>query len=250
MAVSPHSWRQRFLSEVATPWQFERLFDRLPDMVLAIKDRDGRYVSISESAVNRCGLRHRRDAIGKTAYDLFPRPMAERYALQDERVFRSGRPIVDNLDMTVYSDGSSGWCLSTKQPLYDAGRRIIGLVSLSKDLPEPTRCGLIDDRFAAVIDHMLEHFDQPLRLADLARRAGLSEARFDRRMKRLFHVSTAQYLTRLRIDQAIRLLADSELPIADVAQQSGFSDQSALSRQFRRCTGFAPRQYRVWVRSV
>jgi AraC-like DNA-binding protein len=36
--------------------------------------------------------------------------------------------------------------------------------------------------------------------------------------------------------------------IAAIAQQTGFSDQSALSRQFRQVTGFAPREYRALIR--
>jgi PAS domain S-box-containing protein len=241
-------WRGRFMDAVATPWQVERLFDRLPDIVFSIKDRSGRYVSISEAAAARCGLRRRQDAIGKTAFDLFPKPMAERYARQDERLFRTGRAIVDNLDLTVYADGSTGWCLSTKEPLFDAEQRIIGLACVSKDLPEPTRAGLIDPAFAAAIDYLLDHFDQPLRLPALAARAGLSTEQFDRRMRKIFGLSCAQYLLRLRIDHAARLLADGDLPIAAIALRSGFADQSALSRQFRRCTGFAPRQYRELMR--
>ena len=81
-----------------------------------------------------------------------------------------------------------------------------------------------------------------------ARRAGLSQAQFERRMTKIFHLSAGQYLIKARIDHAARLLASTALPIADIAQHAGFSDQSALSRQFRQVTGFAPRQYRQLMR--
>lgn len=241
-------WRADFMMNVATPLYVESLFDRLPDIVFSIKDREGRYITMSEAAVARCGLKRKQDAIGMTAFDLFPRPMAERYARQDERLFRTARPIVDNLDLTIYRDGSAGWCLSTKEPLCDAGGRVVGLACVSKDLIEPTRANLIDGGFADTIDYLLEHFDSPLRMEDLAQRAGLSAAQFDRRMKKIFHLSVGQYLIKTRIDHAARLLGDSDLAIADIALQSGFSDQSALSRQFRQVTGFAPRQYRQMMR--
>ncbi len=241
---SPADLRDAFMARVATPWYVETLFDRLPDIVFSIKDRQGRYVGISRAAAARCGLRHAHDAIGKTAFDLFPRPMAERYAQQDERLFRTGKPIIDSLDLTVYHDGHSGWCLSTKEPLRDAQGDIIGLACISKDLVEPTRARLIDTGFAAAIDHLLEHFASPLRMDELAQRAQLSPAQFDRRMKKIFQLSTSQYLIKTRIDHAAQWLAGSELPIADIAQRSGFSDQSSLSRQFRQMTGLTPRQYR------
>lgn len=237
-------WRDRFMASMASPLYVERLFDRLPDIVFSIKDRQGRYVSISETAATRCGLKHRQDAIGKTAFELFPKPMAERYTRQDERLFRTGKPIIDNLDLTVYRDGSAGWCLSTKEPLRDARGEMIGLACISKDLIEPSRGGFIDSAFADTIDYLLEHIDEPLRMDALAQRAGLSQAQFDRRMKKIFQLSAGQYVIKLRIDHATRLLASTRLPIADIAQQAGFSDQSAFSRQFRHVTGFTPRQYR------
>lgn len=237
-------WRDAFMAALVSPWYVERLFDHLPDIVFSLKDRHGRYVSISETVAVRCGLRHRRDAIGKTAFDLFPRPMAERYARQDERLFRTGRAIIDNLDLTVYRDGSSGWCLSTKEPLRNASGDIIGLACISRDLVEPSRAGLIDTAFASAIDHLLEHFGESLRVEALARRAGLSQAQFDRRMKKVFHLSTGQYLAHIRIDHAIGLLREAALSIADIALQSGFTDQSAFARQFRQLTGFTPSQYR------
>ena len=244
MAKARMQWREQFMASVASPWYVEQLFDRLPDIVFSIKDRDGRYVSISATAAMRCGLKHREDAVGKTAFDLFPKPMAERYARQDERVFRTGRPIADNLDLTVYRDGSVGWCLTTKEPLRNAAGDVIGLACISKDLAELSRAGFIDKPFADTIDYLLEHVDDSLRMEDLAKRAGLSQAQFDRRMKKIFQLSAGQYVIKSRIDRATRLLASTPLSLADIAQRAGFSDQSAFSRQFRQVTGFTPRQYR------
>ncbi|HET9049905.1 MAG TPA: AraC family transcriptional regulator [Chiayiivirga sp.] len=246
--ASKHEWRDQFMASVASPWYVERLFDRLPDIVFSIKDRQGRYVSISETAAVRCGLKHRTDAIGTTAYDLFPKPMADRYTRQDERLFRTGKPIIDNLDLTVYRDGSAGWCLSTKEPLRDANGGIVGLACISKDLTEPSRAGLIDAALADTIDHVLAHLDEPLRIEALAQRAGLSQAKFDRRMKKIFQVSAGHYVIKARIDQATRLLAAGDTAIAEIAQHCGFSDQSAFTRQFRHVTGLTPGQYRQLLR--
>lgn len=241
-------WRDDFFRRVGALNYVEQLFDRLPDMVFSVKDVQGRYLLMSEACVRRCGLRSKNDAIGRTAYDLFPRPMADRYARQDERLYRTGRPIVDNLDLTVYRDGSHGWCVTTKEPLRDREGCIIGLACLSKDLIEPSRDGLIDAGLAGTVDYMLEHYTEPLRNEDLARRAGLSETQFDRRMKKIFQLSATQYLIKTRIDHAARLLADTDTPIAEVAQGAGFSDQSALARQFRRVMGYSPSEYRASAR--
>lgn len=250
MNAELNRWRAEFMTRLGNSWYVEALFDRLPDIVFSIKDQHGRYVAISEAAVLRCGLKHKQDAIGKTAFDLFPRPMAERYARQDQRLFKTGRPIVDNLDLTVYRDGRPGWCLSTKEPLREASGRVIGLACISKDLIEPSRAGLIDAGFAQTVDYLLEHYHLPLRMEELAQRAGLSPAQFERRMKKIFHLSAGQYLIKTRIDHAARALGGSDRSIAEIALRCGFSDQSALSRQFRQVTGLTPGQYRKLMQGL
>lgn len=242
-------WSSSFMASIASPWYVLHLFDRLPDIMFSIKDVHGRYITISETVMLRCGLECRLDAVGKTVFDLFPAPMAKRYKSQDDRLFSSGKPIIDNLDLTPYRDGSAGWCLTTKEPLRDASGQIIGLACISKDLGDPDRAGFIDREFAETIDYLHAHIEQPFRIEELARRAGLSQARFDRRMKRIFHLSSRQYVIKARIDRATRLLAEGKAGLADIAQRCGFSDQSAFSRQFRQVTGFTPLQYRQFRQS-
>ncbi|MNF23092.1 HTH-type transcriptional activator Btr [compost metagenome] len=242
------TWRQQFFRALPDARCLETLFDRAPDIVFSIKDRAGRYVSISESCTERCGLASRHDAIGKTAHEIFPPHMAVRYQAQDLRLFDTGEPVVDNLDLTLFNDRSPGWCLTNKEPLRDSGGAIIGLVCMSRDLHEPSRAGFIDARFVEAVDHILTHYPAPLRIESLARRAGVSVAQFERRMKRIFQLSAGQFITKTRIDIAINWLKGSDIAIADIALRCGFCDQSALSRQFRALTGLSPRQYRQLLR--
>ncbi len=62
-------------------------------------------------------------------------------------------------------------------------------------------------------------------------------------MHRVFQLSAGQYLLKVRIDRVAQLLRQGRLSGAQIAQQTGFCDQSALSRKFRRATGLSPRQY-------
>ncbi|KRE88377.1 AraC family transcriptional regulator [Frateuria sp. Soil773] len=242
-------WQASFMHQLGQGLFVTALFDRLADIVFSVKDRHGRYVWMSETCVARCGLASRQVAVGLTAFDLFPEPMAERYRRQDDQLFRTGQPLIDSLDLTLYPDRSTGWCLTTKEPLRDAAGQVIGLACVSKDLVEPSRTGMVDEGFAEAIDYMHAHLAMPLRVDELARRSGLTGAQFDRRMKKLFQLSTGQYLQKIRIDRAAKLLADGTAPIAQVAQLAGFCDQSSLSRQFRQLTGLTPRHYRRLARS-
>ena len=226
----------------------EELFDRVHDAVFTVKDPQGRYLAMSRSGVDRCGLASREAALGRTVFDLWPRAMAQRYAEQDARLFRSGRPIVDALDLTLYPDRRPGWCLTQKVALKDREGRVVALACLSTDLPEPSRAGLIDASFAAAVDHIHAHYAEGLRLETLAALAGLSLGQFERRMKKVFHLSPGQYVMKVRIQAAARLLAETEQPIAGLADELGFCDQAALSRAFKQVTGLSPAAYRRWVR--
>lgn len=237
-------WRADFMGQVSNPLFAEALFDRVPDIVFSVKDTQGRYVCISEACAERCGLASKAAAVGRTAHDLFPRHMADRYARQDQRVFRTGRPLVDNLDLTLFNNRKPGWCLTSKVPLFDASGRVMGLACLSKDVHEPGRAGLVDERFASTIDYIQSNYGERLRIDTLARRAGMSAAQFERRMRRIFQLSAGQFIMKTRIDAAAERLVASEQSIAAIALAVGFCDQSALSRQFKQVTGLSPRHYR------
>lgn len=248
METSLKRWRDDFVARLAQPLFAEQLFDRMPDMVFSVKDRAGRYVTMSQACAERCGLSGKHEAVGRNAHELFPPHMADRYVEQDEQLFRTGQPVVDNLDLTLFNDRRPGWCLTNKTPLLDAGGNIIGLACLSRDLIEPSRAGIVDDRMAEAVDWMLAHYAEPLRVEALAGMAGVSVAQFERRMKRIFQLSAGQFLTKTRIDAAARALADGDAPISAIALSCGYCDQSALSRQFRQLTGMTPRAYRAWAR--
>ena len=61
-----------------------------------------------------------------------------------------------------------------------------------------------------------------------------------RGFRRFLETTPADYLRQLRVDQARRLLAETERPIADIALETGFTDQSHLTRVFRRLLGETP----------
>jgi AraC-like DNA-binding protein len=226
----------------------EELFDRVRDAVFTVKDPEGRYLAMSRSGLERCGLASRAAAIGKTAFDLWPGPMARRYAEQDANLFRTARPLADALDLTLYPDRRPGWCLTQKLPLQDGAGRVVALACLSTDLPEPSRSGFIDAPFAAAVEHIHRHFAEGLRPEELAALAGLSLGQFQRRMKKLFQLSPGQYVMKVRIQAAADALAESDRPIAAIADEVGFCDQAALNRHFKQVAGLSPAAYRRWAK--
>lgn len=85
---------------------------------------------------------------------------------------------------------------------------------------------------------------EPISLAGLASLTGLSASRFGRGFKASTGVTPHQWLLNARVRRAQDLLLKDDLPMADVALASGFSEQSHFNRTFRRLTGCTPGQWR------
>ena len=103
--------------------------------------------------------------------------------------------------------------------------------------------GLAKWQKARATELLRENLDGGVRLADLARECNLSASYFARSFKASFGVTSRAWLTRMRIERAKELLATT-LSLADVASESGFGDQAAFTRTFRRLVGVAPGRWR------
>jgi|HubBroStandDraft_2_1064218.scaffolds.fasta_scaffold39903_2 AraC family transcriptional regulator len=109
------------------------------------------------------------------------------------------------------------------------------------------RGGLAPWQAKRAAEMIKERLDGTIRLADMARECGLSVSHFTRAFRKSFNISPYRWLLERRIDRAKALLANGHLPIADVAIQSGFSDQAAFSRAFVRVVGDSPARWRRTV---
>ena len=93
-----------------------------------------------------------------------------------------------------------------------------------------------------VLDFIEQNFAEPLALADLAALCGLSLHRFVTVFRNQVGIPPHQFVCRTRVRQARRLLRQG-VPAASVAIDTGFCDQSHLSRQFKRHCGTTPGQF-------
>jgi len=83
-----------------------------------------------------------------------------------------------------------------------------------------------------------------IRLAEVARECGLSVSHFARSFKTSFGISTHQWLIQHRIERAKELMTGTRSSLMEIAIQSGFSDQAALTRAFQHLVGVAPGSWR------
>lgn len=84
----------------------------------------------------------------------------------------------------------------------------------------------------------------------LARVSGVSEAHFARSFKQAFGVPPHRYLLTRRIERAMALLRDTDLPITDIAFQTGWESLGTFGRTFRDVTGESPGAVRARARAT
>lgn len=95
-----------------------------------------------------------------------------------------------------------------------------------------------------VIDYIHTYLNRDLSLAELASVINISPTYFASLFKQAMGISPHQYVIRQRVEQAKLMLLKTDLAIADIALQVGFSSQSHLTQQFKRLTGITPKQVR------
>lgn len=92
------------------------------------------------------------------------------------------------------------------------------------------------------------NFAGSIAVADIADHVHLGEVQLRKLFRREVGMAPAAYLQRARLIHAARLLARYDLPLAEVAAQSGFSNECYFSTAFRSCFARTPGEYRRYIR--
>jgi PAS domain S-box-containing protein len=233
-----------FTAQSASPSGLEVLFDHLPDVYFFVKDREGRFVRCNSAFATLLRAQNTQEVVGLRDLDFFPRSLADNYVRDDDVVIKSAAAIVDKAELVRTPDGSIDWYNTTKLPILDGRGEVIGIAGVTRDI---TKMKSNHERFlywAPVLESIIGNYAEPLSTASLAAKVSLSVSQFDRRFKKRFLTTPRKYITNVRIDAACQLLASTELPVATIALQTGFYDQSHFTNRFTKAKGISPAQYR------
>ena len=102
------------------------------------------------------------------------------------------------------------------------------------------RDGLPSDQLNRAVAYIHRNLGGGISLASLAREAFVSRYHFLRLFKRSTGMSPHRYILKCRLLKAKELLGTREFQVADVAYETGFCDQSHLTRHFKKFFGFTP----------
>jgi diguanylate cyclase (GGDEF)-like protein/PAS domain S-box-containing protein len=142
-------WRDATILDLSEHHRLEQAFaqerhlmntflETTPDQVY-FKDRASHFIRISTALARRLGLENAEEAIGKTDFDFFSEEHARPAYEDEQRIIRTGEPLVDIEEKETWEDGRVAWVMTTKMPLRDAQGNIIGTYGISRDITQRKR---------------------------------------------------------------------------------------------------------------
>jgi AraC-like DNA-binding protein len=239
-APVPEPWLDQLSSA-----PFRHLFDHLPGTLFFAKDRQFRLMMGNPAFVRRCGFEREEQLVGLTDDGIFPPRLADKYRRDDQQVLQTQQPLLGIIELFPNAAGQPEWFVTDKLPLFDRRGRICGICGTVRSYEDQHAAIAPYLELANVAEHLKRNFRDALDGSRLAKMAGLSLRQFSRKFRSTFQTTPRDYLMRMRILHACSLLANGDLPITEVALQSGFYDHSDFARQFRRQMGLSASTYRA-----
>lgn len=232
-----------FFARIADPQAVREIFEHLPGVFFFVKDDQGRHIAANSATYARFGIKGEEELVGAMDEKFFPPEVAKAYREDDQRVIRSGKPIINRLEVWYDEQHRLDWFLATKLPVRDRRGKVIGVMGITRRDEDRLRHHDVREVTEAV-RLARTNVHRVLGTAELARTVGLSERQLHRKIKAALGLSPYELLLRTRIQAAAEVLARTSTPISDVALDHGFCDQSAFTQQFRKRTGMTPKEFR------
>lgn len=236
--------RRAFLDRLEPGAHLVQLISCLPDTNFFAKDRQGRFVLVDDGFVQMLARSHADEVLGRTDFDFFPKEVAQKYVDDDHQVMTSGTPLCGLIEAVPDRDLVFHWWVANKVPLHDRRGRIIGVAGVTSKLSDQNAPPWRGEGLGRVLQVIGQRYRSRLSVAELAREAGVSVRALERTFLRVFHTTPLRYLNRVRLQAARHAVVHTNKPLATIAAECGFYDQSHFTTHFTRSFGLSPSRYR------
>jgi len=224
--------------------QIEQLFEFLPDVFFFVKNQSGEFVMANQVFIEKCGEVDVEAIVGKNDYDFFPKDRADLYVLDDKQVMKTGKPIVNRVELAPERDIILNFFVTSKIPLRNNKGEIIGLAGIARDLGKTKQNLKPFAEMAEVVDYIHQNCTERIEIPKLAKIAAMSMSQFERRFKELFNLTPQQYTIEIRLHKACEKIIATDQTFSQIAHDCGFYDHSHFTRQFVKQFGITPKEYR------
>ena len=97
--------------------------------------------------------------------------------------------------------------------------------------------------------YILDNLQNGVTVQDVARQMAISERQLSRICYHEFGISVGEYIRQLKMEQAKRLLEETDLTIEEIAERLGYSDRFVFSKAFSGYEGMSPAQFRTSLKT-
>jgi AraC-like DNA-binding protein len=236
--------RDAFFRKAAHARDLLRPFDRVPGVLYFVKDADSRTMAVSPASVIRMGGKTEDDVVGFSPHDYLPADIADKYLADDKRVIRTGRPMVNVVEVWVNEQKLRDWIVTDKYPIRDNSGEVIGLIGTLQSFQDRRRQLAHLGTAGDAAEFIQRRLGEPIRLADVAAAVGYSERHLERLFRQVFGLSVWRFVLQSRVHAAAQALTHSDRRVTQIAMEFGFCDASAFGRAFKASTGATPKEYR------
>jgi PAS domain S-box-containing protein len=116
----------------------QAMLDNIPDWIY-FKDTESRILKMGRALAKAMGMADPEAAVGKTDFDFREPDQAREFFEDEQRIIRSGEPLINKTEKQVLANGETGWTSTTKVPLRDPAGTVIGLVGINRDITQQKR---------------------------------------------------------------------------------------------------------------
>ena len=128
--------------------------------------------------------------------------------------------------------------------LLDVIGKSTALIPLASKEYKNKRFNTENKRILTIHEYFMKHYRDEIDLAQIASLGNMAEGSLCRFFKMQVGLTIFEYLNKIKVDFACKLLMNKELSITDVAFDSGFNNLSHFNKQFKIITGVTPMVYR------
>lgn len=118
------------------------------------------------------------------------------------------------------------------------------VISISKPKPDMHQRLWVIDKLKPLLKYLQLHLSSPVTIGQMARLAHLSPSRFHTLFKQSMNMTPLEYVKKIRLNTAARMLLTLDMNVAEISRAVGFTNQFHMSREFSRSFGLSPLKYR------
>lgn len=223
--------------------QLITMFDLLPGVLFWIKDINHNFIHANQAFIDHKGVKGLQKIVGKTDFDFSPPHLAKQFIRDDNKIL-AGQTVTERLEMNMTETGDAAWYATSKRSITNQQGDIIGSYGITRHLQKQTIALSGVEAVKVPVDYIRANYHQHFSIDHLAEVAHISVSALERRFKKYLAKTPKQFINEIRLENARRLLVETNTPISQVGDETGFTDHSYFSKQFRLFFGELPSDFR------